>query len=122
MLVMIAAFISPFRNDRDVMRNSMPPGRFVEIFVDCPLEVCEKRDTKGLYLKARKGEITNFVGIDLPYEEPQSPEIVVNTSQQSIDECLQLIKDYIDREFFLGDSYQHSEAVNGRKESQKNSF
>jgi adenylylsulfate kinase len=86
--VVIVAFISPFRGDRDWVRNSMDNGRFIEVFVDCPLAVCESRDTKGLYKKARKGEIQDFTGISSPYEPPLSPEIHLNTAEDSVEECI----------------------------------
>ena len=80
-LVVMTAFISPYREDRNTVRNSMKEGEFVEIYVECDLEVCEQRDPKGLYKKARAGEIKEFTGIDAPYEEPESPELVINTSE-----------------------------------------
>jgi len=75
--LVLTAFISPFRNDRQQARSKMAEGDFVEIFVDTPLDLCEKRDPKGLYAKARKGEIKNFTGIDSPYEVPLRPELVL---------------------------------------------
>ena len=83
----MTAFISPYRADRDNARDLLDEGRFVEVFVDCPLEVCEARDTKGLYEKARAGEIKEFTGISAPYEAPAQPELTVNTSDQSLEEC-----------------------------------
>ena len=80
-LVVMTAFISPYREDRNTVRDLMKNGEFVEIYVECDLEVCEQRDPKGLYKKARAGEIKEFTGIDAPYEEPESPELVVNTSE-----------------------------------------
>jgi adenylylsulfate kinase len=80
-LVIMTAFISPYREDRNTVRNLMKDGEFVEVYVECDLEVCEQRDPKGLYKKARAGEIKEFTGIDAPYEEPENPELVVNTSQ-----------------------------------------
>ncbi len=85
--IAMTAFISPYRTDRDNARDLLDEGRFVEVFVDCPLEVCEARDTKGLYEKARAGEIKEFTGISAPYEEPAQPELTVNTSDQSLEEC-----------------------------------
>lgn len=82
-IITLASFISPLKEDRYMARNII--GRnFVEIFVKCPIEVCEKRDPKGLYKKARNGEIKNFTGIDSEYEEPDNPEIVIDTSKDSI--------------------------------------
>ncbi|MEL6486736.1 MAG: adenylyl-sulfate kinase, partial [Pseudomonadota bacterium] len=78
-LIVLTAFISPFRAERQMVREMMAEGEFIEVFVDTPLEVAEARDVKGLYKKAREGKIKNFTGIDSPYEPPQSPEITVNT-------------------------------------------
>ena len=77
-IIVITAFISPFREDRDAVRALVEPDEFVEVFVDCPLEICESRDVKGLYAKARRGEILNFTGISSPFEEPLKPEIIVH--------------------------------------------
>ena len=79
-IIALTAFVSPYRRDRDAVRAALPPGDFVEIFVRAPLEVCEGRDPKGLYKKARAGEIRNFTGIDDPYEEPLAPELVVDSA------------------------------------------
>ena len=87
----MTAFISPYRIDRDNARALLDDGRFVEIFVDCPLEVCEARDTKGLYQKARAGEIKEFTGISAPYEAPSQPELIVNTNDQSLEECTERV-------------------------------
>lgn len=81
-LIVITAFISPYRADRDRIRAIHAPGEFIEIHVDCPIEVCETRDPKGLYAKARAGEIAEFTGISAPYESPQHPELVVNTAKE----------------------------------------
>ena len=90
-LVVLTAFISPFRADRQLVRNMMGEGEFIEIHVDTPLEVAEQRDVKGLYKKARAGELKNFTGIDSPYEEPESPEIRVNTVAMSPEEAADYI-------------------------------
>lgn len=87
-LIVITAFISPFRSDRDLVRNLFAPGEFWELFVSCPIEVCMQRDPKGLYMKAQKGEITQFTGINSPYEEPLAPELVVESSLHAVDECV----------------------------------
>jgi adenylylsulfate kinase len=79
-IIALTAFVSPYRRDRDAVRAALPPGDFVEIFVRAPLEVCEGRDPKGLYKKARAGEIKHFTGIDDPYEEPLTPELVVDSA------------------------------------------
>lgn len=94
-LIVITAFISPLHEDRDTVRNLLPQGHFIEIFVDCPLEVCEGRDPKGLYKKARAGEITNFTGIDSLYEIPQNPEISLDTSKQNAQTCAQQVIEYL---------------------------
>ena len=85
-LIVITAFISPFKGERDYCRNLLQENEFVEVFVDTPLEECEKRDPKGLYQKARAGEITDFTGISSPYEAPESPEVILNFSGQSAQE------------------------------------
>ncbi|MFT4013694.1 MAG: sulfate adenylyltransferase subunit CysN [Paracoccus sp. (in: a-proteobacteria)] len=90
-LIVITAFISPFRSERDMVRGMMQPGEFVEVFVDTPLEEAERRDVKGLYAKARKGQLKNFTGIDSPYEEPHSPEIRIDTTQMTPAEAADLI-------------------------------
>jgi adenylylsulfate kinase len=79
-IIALTAFVSPYRRDRDAVRAALPPGDFVEVFVRAPLEVCEGRDPKGLYKKARAGEIKHFTGIDDPYEEPLTPELVVDSA------------------------------------------
>lgn len=89
-LIVITAFISPFRSERDMVRG-MQPGEFVEVFVDTPLEEAERRDVKGLYAKARRGQLKNFTGIDSPYEEPNAPEIRIDTTQISAAEAADLI-------------------------------
>ena len=86
-LITLVSFISPFRSERQMARNMMADGEFVEIFVDTPLEVAEQRDVKGLYKRARAGEIKNFTGLDSPYEAPEDPEIVINTVDQSAEEA-----------------------------------
>ena len=87
-LIVVTAFISPFREDRDSARALFEEGEFVEVFVDAPLEECEKRDPKGLYQKARQGIIKEFTGIDSPYEAPESPELTVNTAENDIEACV----------------------------------
>jgi bifunctional enzyme CysN/CysC len=93
-LIVLTAFISPFRAERDMVRSMLPQGEFIEIFVDTPLEVAEARDVKGLYKKARSGALKNFTGIDSPYEAPLSPEIRVNTTSMTPAEAA----DYIIRQ------------------------
>lgn len=94
-IVTLTAFISPFREDRNMVRKLMNDRDFIEVFVNCPLEVCEQRDTKGLYKKARAGEISDFTGINSPYESPLNPEIEVNTQQQSIEQSVSHIVNYV---------------------------
>lgn len=92
-IVVIAAFISPFRKDRDEVRKIIQPDHFIELFVDTSIQECEKRDTKGLYKKARLGEISNFPGISSEFERPLNPEIIIDTENQTIDESINLIID-----------------------------
>ena len=87
-VIVLTAFISPFRGDRNKVRAMVQPGEFVEIYCQCPVEVCEQRDIKGLYKKARAGEIGQFTGISSPYEAPDRPELVVNTSERSLQDCV----------------------------------
>ncbi len=93
--VVLTAFISPFHTDRDRVRTLVGPNEFVEVFVDCPLEICEQRDVKGLYKKARAGEIADFTGISSPFEAPPNPEITVETSRLSQEESVELVTEYI---------------------------
>lgn len=90
-IVCITAFISPYRRDRDAAREMVPEGRFVEVHVDTDLATCEARDPKGLYSKARAGEIKGFTGIDAPYEAPAKPEVVVQTADGSVDDGCDVI-------------------------------
>jgi adenylylsulfate kinase len=94
-LLVLTAFISPFKADRKIVRDLVQVHEFIEIFMDTPLEECEHRDPKGLYKKARKGEITNFTGIDSEYEIPTQPEITINTVNLSIEECAEKIVSYL---------------------------
>lgn len=94
-LIVLSAFISPFASDRDAVRRLFPEGEFIEVFVDTPLEVCEARDPKGLYQKARAGEIRDFTGIDSPYEAPQKPQIHLTTEGQSITDNVQALLEYL---------------------------
>lgn len=92
--VVLASFIAPFKEDRNKIRERLGKD-FIEIHVDAKLSTCEERDPKGLYKKARAGEIPNFTGIDSPYEVPENPELTVNTSENSIKECTETIVKYI---------------------------
>lgn len=93
--VVLTAFISPFIADRKLVRDLLEEDEFIEVYVKCPLEECEKRDPKGLYNKARQGLIPEFTGITSPYEEPVNPEVTVNTSESSVDECVEQIIQYL---------------------------
>ena len=86
-LVVITAFISPFKQDRDRARGLFENGEFFEIFVRCPLELCESRDPKGLYAQARRGELQEFTGIDSPFEDPEDPELILDTGRMSVEDC-----------------------------------
>ena len=101
-LVVLTAFISPFRADRAVARSLLPPGGFVEIYVRCPLEICERRDPKGMYRKARAGLIRDFTGIDSPYETPENPEILLDTSQKSVSDCVGEVVYYLQHNKVIG--------------------
>jgi bifunctional enzyme CysN/CysC len=90
-LIVLTAFISPFRAERDIVRAMLPESDFVEIFVDTPIEVAEARDVKGLYKKARRGELKNFTGIDSPYEPPESPEVRIDTTAMDADQAAEHI-------------------------------
>ena len=94
-LIVLAAFVSPFRADRRMVRALLEPGEFLEIFVDTPLAVAEQRDRKGLYSKARRGELKNFTGIDSPYEVPEYPDIRIDTTSrtpgEAADEIIELM-------------------------------
>ncbi|HEV7731660.1 MAG TPA: adenylyl-sulfate kinase [Candidatus Binatia bacterium] len=95
-MVALTAFISPYRADRDQVRALMGEGDFVEVHVDCPVEVCEQRDVKGLYKKARAGEIKEFTGISAPYEAPTKAELTINTAGQSVEDSAKQIMAYLE--------------------------
>ena len=101
-VIVLTAFISPYRDDRDAVREILPEGEFVEVLADCPLEECEKRDVKGLYQKARAGEIPEFTGISAPYEAPANPELVLKTAESSVDDCVAQIMEYLSKTGVLG--------------------
>jgi adenylyl-sulfate kinase len=94
-VICITAFISPYRSDRDLVRKILPSGRFIEVYVNAPLEVCEQRDPKGLYARARANEIKEFTGVSAPYEAPNVPEIEIRTDQLTIAESVAKILDYL---------------------------
>jgi adenylylsulfate kinase len=93
--IVMTAFISPYREDRNQVRTIMGQGDFLEVFVNADLETCESRDPKGLYKKARAGQIPEFTGISAPYEEPESPEITVHTHKEELDQSVAVIVDYL---------------------------
>lgn len=95
-MTVITSFISPLEEDRRKVRSLFPPGSFVEVYVNTPLEVCEARDVKGLYSKARAGIINNFTGISSPYEVPHKAEVVIDTTFFSIDECVYKLRNQLD--------------------------
>ena len=94
-VISLTAFISPFKSDRNSARNLVPHGDFLEIYCQCPIETCEQRDVKGLYKKARAGEIPFFTGIDSPYEAPENPELVVNTKEQNLEDSVNMVIDLL---------------------------
>ena len=93
-LIIITAFISPFQAERNMVRKLVEVGEFIEIFIDTPFQIAEKRDVKGLYSKARAGELKNFTGIDSPYERPSQPEITIDTTELSVEEAAYTIIKY----------------------------
>ena len=95
-IITLTSFISPYRSDRQKARELAKEGDFIEIYVSCPLEECERRDPKGLFKKARAGVIPEFTGISAPYEEPENPEIVVETDKNSVTECANIIIAYLE--------------------------
>ena len=95
--ITITAFISPFEKEREEAKKIIGEENFTEVFINTSLEVCEKRDVKGLYKKARAGEIKNFTGIDSPYEEPKNPDLIINAGTNSIDKCAEKIFRYVEK-------------------------
>ncbi|MCF6149408.1 MAG: adenylyl-sulfate kinase [Candidatus Kuenenia sp.] len=100
-IITITAFISPYKEDRDNARKLQNEGEFVEIYVKCPIDVCEQRDVKGLYKKARAGEIKEFTGISAPYEEPDNPELTIDTSALSVEESTRTILKYLEENGYV---------------------
>jgi adenylyl-sulfate kinase len=100
-LVVLSAFISPFRSDRQMVRDLVEEGEFIEIHMATPLSVCEQRDPKGLYKKARKGDIKNFTGIDSAYEAPESAEITLNTAEYDIEACVDKVIAYLKKNHII---------------------
>ena len=102
-IINMTAFISPYIQDRRLARGLGAPEDFIEVFVDCPVEVCEARDPKGMYKKAREGKIREFTGVSAPYEAPENPEIHLCTDAMSVEQCVQMILEYlIERGFVRG--------------------
>ncbi|QBY03155.1 adenylyl-sulfate kinase [Thalassotalea sp. HSM 43] len=100
-LIVTTAFISPFQSDRDMARALLEGGEFLEVFIDTPIEICEQRDPKGLYKKARAGEIKDFTGIDSGYDIPQTPEIHVETANKSIEQCALQIVNHLEQKGYI---------------------
>lgn len=100
-IITITAFISPYKEDRDNARKLQNEGEFIEIYVKCPLNVCEQRDVKGLYKKARAGEIKEFTGISAPYEEPSNPELTIDTSVMPVEESTRAILKYLEENRYV---------------------
>lgn len=96
-VITLTAFISPYREDRELARSLVDEGEFIEVYVKCPLEECERRDVKGLYQKARNGEISQFTGISSPYEEPLSAELVIESNEQTIEESVQRVIAHLEK-------------------------
>jgi adenylylsulfate kinase len=90
-VVLLSAFISPFQSDRQQVKSIVGKENYIEVFVDAPLEVCEQRDVKGLYKKARAGEVKNFTGISSPYEKPSDPDVVIHTDRMSVEESMDVL-------------------------------
>lgn len=90
-VIVLSAFISPFNSDRELVSKLVGKENYIEVFVDCPLEICEQRDVKGLYQKARDGQIKNFTGIDSPYEKPLHPDLILKTAEMSLQDSLDLL-------------------------------
>lgn len=94
-VVVLSAFISPFKVDRDQVKKIVGPENYLEVFVDASLELCEQRDVKGLYKKARAGQVTNFTGIDSPYEAPEAPDVIIPTGILNVDESIEKLMEVI---------------------------
>ncbi|GHF81077.1 adenylyl-sulfate kinase [Thalassotalea marina] len=101
-LIVSTAFISPFATDRQMAREKLSSGEFIEVFIDTPIEICEQRDPKGLYKKARAGEIKDFTGIDSTYDIPSTPEVHVKTADLSIEQCADQIIAYLEKNNYIG--------------------
>jgi bifunctional enzyme CysN/CysC len=106
-LIVLVSFISPFRSERRMARELLEPGEFIEVFIDTPLEVAEQRDPKGLYKKARRGELKNFTGIDSPYEPPEHAEITIRTGDVSAEEAAERIINELDKAGVIAYAYNN---------------
>ncbi len=95
--IAITSFISPYKGDRDKVRALLAPGEFIEVFVDCPVDVCSQRDPKGLYKKAMAGEIKNFTGVNAPYEAPDKPELVIHSDKCSVQEAAVMLLELLEK-------------------------
>jgi adenylylsulfate kinase len=100
-IVVLAAFISPYREDRAYVRDIVGTDYFFEVFVKCDIEICESRDPKGLYKKARAGIIKNYTGVDSPYEEPENPDIVIDTDKLNVEESVGMVLDFLEEKKFI---------------------
>ena len=100
-IITITAFISPYREDRDAVRRLLSDGEFIEVYVKCPLDVCEERDTKGLYKKARAGEVKDFTGISAPYEEPLNSELTIDSSKLTVEESTRAVLNYLEEKGYV---------------------
>ena len=103
-LIVMAAFISPYREDRSNVRRLLGNGQFIEVFVKCPVSECERRDPKGIYKRAKAGEIKEFTGVSAPYEEPENPEIILKTDEMSLEKCIKTLLNYLRENKYIQDS------------------
>jgi adenylylsulfate kinase len=116
-VITMTAFISPYRKDRKTARNLAKDGEFIEVFCRCSLEVCEERDTKGLYRKARAGEIPGFTGISAPYEEPEAPELILDTDKETVEESVNKVIDFLEFRGIIRGKRSGSSAVEMGREN-----
>jgi adenylylsulfate kinase len=100
-LIVLASFITPFKEDRDLVRSCFTGDNFYEIYIKCSIQECEKRDPKGMYEKARKGIIKNYTGISDPYEEPESPQLIIDTEQNTVADSIELVLSFMEQEGML---------------------
>jgi len=107
-LIVLAAFIAPYKDDRKRVRSLLKKGQLIEVYVKCSVDECEKRDPKGLYKKARSGEIKGFTGITAPYEEPENPEIVLETDSVSLDSCIEILMKHLIQNEYISKQYYYS--------------